>query len=161
MCHVNYLFSNILFLPSVVLLAEVHEVHTSALVREVQPHARLTAPPPRPGLPALQPVRLRHPPLPRSLPLFSQADFSVGSCHCRRRSIPREEEEDVNDDAGLCLLPCSRHLMQEALLCGIFSSRGTTDAVNSAPGEREGGAMMLDLSLIRWSVFTASFQPLY
>ena len=62
MCHVNYLFSNILFLPSVVLLAEVHEVHTSALVREVQPHARLTAPPPRPGLPALQPVRLRHPP---------------------------------------------------------------------------------------------------
>ena len=48
------------------------------------------------------------------------------------------------NDAALCLLACSPHLMQEALLCGIFSSRGTTDAVNSAPRGR--ATMMLEHS---------------
>ena len=162
----------ILPLPSVVSLVEVHEVHTSAPVREVQRHARLTAPPlppsppPRHGLPA-QHSSLSGSGIPPSFLSGRLFRRQLPPPHCRSipPSIPRggEEEEDVND-AGLCLLPCSRHLMQEALRCGIFSSRGTTDAVNSAPGEggREGqGARMLDSSLRRWSVFTASFQPLY
>ena len=89
--HVIYPLFYILPLPSVVSLVEVHEVHTSAPVREVQRHARLTAPPFPPR--RRRAMACQHSTAAcqaqASLPLFSQADFSVGSCRRRTAAASR------------------------------------------------------------------------